>query len=52
MSIPPLRKRTEDILPFMYDYFNRYLNRYGSTIKDIEEEVVQVFLKQSNGRVI
>lgn len=45
ISIPPLRKRTEDILPFMYDYFNRYLNRYGSTIKDIEEEVVQAFLK-------
>ncbi|MET0960361.1 MAG: sigma 54-interacting transcriptional regulator [Psychrobacillus psychrotolerans] len=45
ISIPPLRKRTEDILPFMYDYFNRYLNRYGSTIKDIEDDVVQAFLK-------
>lgn len=45
ISIPPLRKRTEDILPFMYDYFNRYLNRYGSTINDIEEDVVQAFLK-------
>lgn len=44
ISIPPLRKRTEDILPFMYDYFNRYLNRYGSTIKEIDEDVVQAFL--------
>ncbi|QUG42477.1 sigma 54-interacting transcriptional regulator [Psychrobacillus sp. INOP01] len=44
ISIPPLRKRTEDILPFMYDYFNRYLNRYGSTINEIDEDVVQAFL--------
>ena len=45
ISVPPLRKRTEDILPFTYDYFNRYLNRYGSTINDIDEDVVQAFLK-------
>lgn len=45
ISVPPLRKRTEDILPFTYDYFNRYLNRYGSTINNIDEDVVQAFLK-------
>ena len=45
ISIPPLRKRTEDILPFMNDYFKRYLNRYGSTIDEIDEDVVQAFLK-------
>ncbi len=45
ISVPPLRKRTEDILPFTHDYFNRYLNRYGSTINNIDEDVVQAFLK-------
>ena len=45
INIPPLRKRTEDILPFMNDYFKRYLNRYGSTIDEIDEDVVQAFLE-------
>ncbi|WP_313894556.1 sigma 54-interacting transcriptional regulator [Psychrobacillus sp.] len=44
INIPPLRDRTEDILPFVNDYFNRYLNRYGSTIEEIEDEVIQAFL--------
>ena len=44
INIPPLRKRTEDILPFVNDYFNRYLNRYGSTIQEIEADVIQAFL--------
>ena len=44
INIPPLRERTDDILPFVEDYFHRYLNRYGSTIQEIEEEVIQAFL--------
>ncbi|QFF99791.1 PAS domain S-box protein [Psychrobacillus glaciei] len=44
ITLPPLRNRTDDILPFTHDYFNRYLNRYGSTINEIEEEVSQAFL--------
>lgn len=44
ITIPPLRQRTEDILPFMNDYFNRYLNLYGSTINKIEDDVIQAFL--------
>ena len=44
INIPALRKRPEDILPFTSDYFNRYLNRYGSTINEIDEDVIQTFL--------
>lgn len=44
ITIPPLRDRPEDILPFAFDYFNRYLMRYGSTIHQIEDEVIQAFL--------
>lgn len=44
INIPPLRERTDDILPFVEDYFQRYLNRYGSSIQEIEEEVIQAFL--------
>lgn len=44
INIPPLRERTEDILPFVHDYFNRYLNLYGSTIQEIDEDVIQAFL--------
>ncbi|WP_348775018.1 sigma 54-interacting transcriptional regulator [Psychrobacillus sp. NEAU-3TGS] len=44
INIPPLRERTEDILPFVEDYFHRYLNRYGSTIKEIEEDVIEALL--------
>lgn len=44
ITIPALRNRTDDILPFTHEYFNRYLNRYGSTINEIEEDVIQAFL--------
>ncbi|MFJ8067089.1 sigma 54-interacting transcriptional regulator [Psychrobacillus sp. NPDC096426] len=44
INIPPLRERTDDILPFVEDYFHRYLNLYGSTIQEIEEEVIQAFI--------
>ncbi|MFJ5770183.1 sigma 54-interacting transcriptional regulator [Psychrobacillus sp. NPDC093180] len=44
INIPPLRERMEDILPFVEDYFHRYLNRYGSTIKEIEEDVIEALL--------
>lgn len=44
INIPPLRNRLEDILPFTHDYFKRYFNRYGSTISEIEQDVIQAFL--------
>ncbi|SES16100.1 sigma 54-interacting transcriptional regulator [Psychrobacillus sp. OK032] len=44
INIPPLRERTDDILPFVEDYFHRYLNRYGSSIQEIDEDVIQAFL--------
>lgn len=44
ITIPPLRERTDDILPFIEDYFHRYLSRYGSTIQEIEADVIQAFL--------
>ncbi|WP_342598696.1 sigma 54-interacting transcriptional regulator [Psychrobacillus sp. FSL H8-0483] len=44
INIPPLRYRTDDILPIIHDYFHRYLNRYGSTIQEVEDEVIQAFL--------
>lgn len=44
INIPPLRERTDDILPFIDDYFHRYLSRYGSTIQEIEADVIQAFL--------
>lgn len=43
ITIPPLRERTDDLLPFMNDYLIRYRKKYGSRLKDISEEVNQVF---------
>lgn len=44
IRIPPLRKRKEDILPFISAYLERRSERYGSTLKDITPEVQHLFL--------
>lgn len=43
INIPPLRERTEDIMPFIHDYFQRHLNRYASTLEDIDPQVIKAF---------
>ncbi len=44
VRIPPLRKRKEDIVPFISAYLTRRSERYGSTLQGIESEVEQLFL--------
>ncbi|KAA0944009.1 PAS domain S-box protein [Sporosarcina sp. ANT_H38] len=44
IRIPPLRKRKEDILPFISAYLERRGERYGSLLKGITPEVEHLFL--------
>lgn len=44
IRIPPLRKRKEDIVPFISAYLTRRSERYGSALQGIEPEVEQLFL--------
>jgi arginine utilization regulatory protein len=44
IRIPPLRKRKEDILPFISAYLERRNERYGSPLKVITAEVEDLFL--------
>ena len=44
IRIPPLRKRKEDILPFISAYLARRSERYGSALKGITQEVEHLFL--------
>ena len=44
IRIPPLRKRKEDILPFISAYLERRSERYGSPLKEITPEVEHLFL--------
>lgn len=44
IRIPPLRKRTEDIMPFISTYLNRRTERFGSALEGITDEVEQLFL--------
>ena len=43
IRIPPLRKRREDIMPFLSAYLHQRSERYNSTITDITPEVKKVF---------
>lgn len=45
MTIPldPLRRRKEDISPFIDDYFSRHRMRFGSIVKHLDEEVSRLF---------
>ena len=44
IRIPPLRKRKEDILPFVSSYLARRSERFGSTLEGITSEVERLFL--------
>lgn len=44
IRIPPLRKRKEDILPFISAYLERRNERHGSTLENITPEVEHLFL--------
>ncbi|MHA6261252.1 AAA-type ATPase lid domain-containing protein [Sporosarcina sp. CAU 1771] len=44
IRIPPLRKRKEDILPFVSSYLSRRNERFGSPLEGISSEVEKLFL--------
>lgn len=44
IRIPPLRKRKEDILPFIVSYLEQRNERYGSILKTVSKEVQDLFL--------
>ena len=48
IRIPPLRKRKEDILPFISAYLERRSERYGSTLKGIHRKL-SIFSLDMNG---
>lgn len=43
LRIPPLRKRKEDIIPFVTAYLERRHERYGTALEAIAPEVEQLF---------
>lgn len=43
IRIPPLRKRTEDIMPYISAYLTRRAERFGSALEGISSEVEQLF---------
>ncbi|TWT24420.1 sigma 54-interacting transcriptional regulator [Planomicrobium sp. CPCC 101110] len=45
MTIPlePLRKRKEDIFPFIADYFSRHRMKFGSIVTKLDDEVSRLF---------
>lgn len=43
IRIPPLRKRKEDIIPFVTSYLERRHERYGTAIEEVTLEVKQLF---------
>ncbi|KXH79212.1 sigma 54-interacting transcriptional regulator [Sporosarcina sp. HYO08] len=44
IRIPPLRKRKEDIMPFVQAYFEKRGGRYGTSLLDVKPEVEQLFM--------
>ncbi|GGG18848.1 arginine utilization regulatory protein RocR [Lysinibacillus alkalisoli] len=44
IQVPALRERKEDILPFIYDYFRRHREQYGSQIKALSPDVEELLL--------
>lgn len=49
MAIPiqPLRRRKEDILPFVLDYFSRHRMKFGSMVRQIDKHVENLLLSYS-----
>lgn len=46
MAIPiqPLRRRKEDIMPFVLDYFSRHRMKFGSMVRDVDDQVESLLL--------
>lgn len=46
MAIPiqPLRRRKEDIMPFVQDYFRRHRIKFGSMVQHVDDEVENLLL--------
>ena len=46
MAIPiqPLRRRKEDIMPFVLDFFSRHRMKFGSMVRQVDEEVENLLL--------
>ncbi|MBC7934805.1 MAG: sigma-54-dependent Fis family transcriptional regulator [Rhizobacter sp.] len=44
ISIPPLRKRKDDIVPFAHFFLEKTSNELGKTFDGFEDEVLQLFL--------
>ncbi|WJY27807.1 MULTISPECIES: sigma-54-dependent Fis family transcriptional regulator [Sporosarcina] len=47
IRFPPLRERTEDILPFVRRYLARRRESFGTVLEDITEDVQDLFLSYS-----
>ncbi|AYC30808.1 sigma 54-interacting transcriptional regulator [Paenisporosarcina cavernae] len=45
ITVPPLRDRKEDIVPFVEDYFMRHSIRFGTVIKGLSKDVTTLFHK-------
>ncbi len=43
ISIPPLRERTEDILPLVYHYLQHFNKKYGRDVK-LAPSTLQMFV--------
>ncbi|TAA67876.1 sigma 54-interacting transcriptional regulator [Planococcus salinarum] len=46
MAIPiqPLRRRKEDIIPFVLDYFSRHRMKFGSMVRNVDDQVESLLL--------
>src|SRR5690606_23835889 len=46
MAIPiqPLRRRKEDIMPFVLDYFSRHRLKFGSVVRQVDKHVENILL--------
>lgn len=46
MAIPiqPLRRRKEDIMPFVLDYFSRHRMKFGSMVRHVDDRVERLLL--------
>lgn len=45
IRVSPLRKRKEDIMPFIHSYFARRKERFGSSLEAVTPEVEKLFLR-------
>ncbi|WP_200883325.1 sigma 54-interacting transcriptional regulator [Planococcus sp. CAU13] len=44
IPIPPLRRRKEDILPFVHDYFKRHRMKFGSMVQTVDKQVENLLM--------